>query len=156
YHEVLKARLSVLVDTLAAAIGHRPAVRLFVDSSPLAERAAAQRAGVGWVGKNTLILLPGVGSYVFLCEMLLDIEMPADEPLRKSCGSCDRCLRACPTNAFPEPFLLDANRCISYLTIEHRGPVPEELRPLMGEHLFGCDICQEVCPVNHLGGPLGW
>lgn len=157
YHDTLKARLRDLVTFLERATGRdRIAHRVFVDSSPLAERAAAQRAGIGWWGKNTLILLPGYGSYAFLCALLLDVELPPDEPLRKSCGSCDLCLRACPTQAFPAPYVLDANRCISYLTIEHRGAAPDALRPLMGDHIFGCDICQQVCPVNRKGGPIGW
>ncbi len=148
YHQVLRSRTGELVDALAGELGRRPASRVFVDSSPLAERAVAQRAGVGWFGKNTNILVPRVGSYVFLASVILDIDLIEDEPLRTHCGSCTRCIDACPTGALTVPYALDNSRCISYQTIENRGSIPRDMRPSIGEWVFGCDICQEVCPVN--------
>jgi epoxyqueuosine reductase len=131
--------------------------RIFVDSSPLAERAVAERAGLGWFGKNTMLLLPGVGSWAFLCEVILDLELEPDRPLRKSCGACRRCLDVCPTGALVAPGILDNGRCISFLTIELKDRIPHELRPQVGNWVFGCDDCQEVCPVNRrpLGARLG-
>lgn len=148
YHTVLRERCERLVDALAVALGRRPAARVFVDSSPLAERAVARRAGVGWTGKNTNILVPRTGSWVFLASIILDVDLEPDAPLRTHCGSCTRCIDACPTGAITEPYVLDNTRCISYQTIENRGAVPAGLRPGIGDWVFGCDICQEVCPVN--------
>jgi epoxyqueuosine reductase len=122
--------------------------RIFVDSSPLAERAVAERAGLGWFGKNTMLLLPGAGSWAFLCEVILDLPLDPDVPLKKSCGACRRCLDVCPTGALVAPGVLDNPRCISFLTIELRDSIPRQLRPLIGNWIFGCDDCQEVCPVN--------
>ena len=147
YHEVMLARLeSLLAAVQAAAPGAQG--RAFVDAGPVLERDAAARAGLGWVGKNTLLLHPVRGSWFFLGELFLDLELDHDRPMRDRCGRCDLCLKACPTNAFVGPYVLDARRCISYLTIELKGPIPRELRPLMGAHVFGCDICQDVCPYN--------
>lgn len=116
----------------------------------MVDRAVAQRAGLGWYGKNTNILTKGWGSWIFLAEIVTNLPLVADEPLKTSCGSCEICLHACPTGALPVPYVLDNTRCISYLTIELRGSIPIELRPLMGNLIFGCDICQQVCPVNQL------
>ncbi len=148
YHDVLRARLQTLVDALALELGYRPGSRFFVDSSPLSERAAAQRSGLGWFGKNTNILVHGVGPWGFLASILLDIALPPAEPLLTHCGSCNLCIEACPTGALIDPYTLDNTRCISFQTIENRGSIPSELRPLLGNWVYGCDICQEVCPVN--------
>ena len=126
-----------------------------MDSSPLPERAVAQRAGLGWVGKNTNLLVHGLGSWTFLAAVILDIALPEDEPILTHCGSCDLCLQACPTGALLTPYVLDNNRCISYQTIENRGAIPTELRPLMDDWVYGCDICQGRLPRQPQGG-LHW
>ena len=148
YHKTLRRRASELLDAISRELGYSPGARVFVDSSPLAERAVAQRAGLGWFGKNTNILTHGVGSWTLLVSIIVDIDLPPDEPLRTHCGSCTRCIDACPTGALVEPYVLDNTRCISYQTIENRGAIPHDLRPLVGDWVFGCDICQDVCPVN--------
>ena len=147
YHDVLGERLEKL---LAAVQEMAPGARgrAYVDAGPVLERDAAARAGLGWIGKNTLLLHPQRGSWFFLGELFLDLELEYDRPLRDRCGRCDLCLKACPTHAFVGPYVLDARRCISYLTIELKGAIPHDLRPLMGTHIFGCDICQDVCPYN--------
>jgi epoxyqueuosine reductase len=122
--------------------------RVFVDDGPMNDRAAVQRAGVGWFGKNTNILTPGQGSRGFLSQVITDLDLAPDEPPKKTCGYCVRCIDDCPTDAIIAPYVLDNRRCISFLTIELRGAIPRELRPLVGDRVFGCDICQEVCPVN--------
>ncbi len=165
YHEIIRARLDALaayIRELAPPSAEKSIV--FCDTGRMVDRAVAQRSGLGWYGKNTNILTKGWGSWVFLAEIVTSLELEPDPPLMASCGRCEVCLHACPTQAFVAPYVLDARRCISYLTIEHRGAIPVELRPLMGAHIFGCDICQEVCPVNlvaerrlraagRLGGP---
>jgi epoxyqueuosine reductase len=153
YHDVLKELARTLVGRVQGMVGRPVAARIFVDSSPLAERAVAERAGLGWFGKNTMLLLPGAGSWAFLCEVILDLELEPDRPVRKSCGACTRCLDVCPTGALVAPGVLDTPRCISFLTIELRERIPHSLRPRMGAWIFGCDDCQEVCPVNRKALP---
>lgn len=151
YHIVMRDKLVVLADRISQQLGRPVAIRTCVDSAPVLEREWAERAGLGFVAKNTMLIAPGVGSYVVLGEMLLDVELPPTaptEPPKPRCGSCTRCLDACPTGAFVDAYTLDARRCISYLTIEHHGSIPVELRPLIGTWVFGCDVCQEVCPFN--------
>ena len=148
YHDVLRDRLNRLLDWLRAA---RPDChgRGVVDTAPLLERDFARRAGLGWFGKNTMLLNKRQGSYFFIGALLVNLELAPDPPHTAShCGTCTACLDACPTAAFPAPGLLDARRCISYLTIEHKGDVPAELRAGLSDWLFGCDVCQEVCPWN--------
>ena len=153
YHDVLKELAHARVGRIEEMAGRPVAARVFVDSSPLAERAVAERAGLGWFGKNTMLLLPGGGSWAFLCEVILDVDLEPDVPVRKSCGSCTRCIDVCPTGALVAPGVLDTPRCISFLTIELRDSIPRALRPLMGSWIFGCDDCQEVCPVNRRALP---
>lgn len=146
YHEVMTPRL----EMLAAWLGDQTPMkhRVYVDTGAILERSHAQQAGLGFIGKNTMLIHPRRGSYFFLGEILTTLEFDAyDEPHRETlCGRCTRCLNACPTQAFPQPYVLDARRCISYLTIELKGEIPLELRPLMGNWIYGCDVCQEVCP----------
>ncbi|HEY6511447.1 MAG TPA: tRNA epoxyqueuosine(34) reductase QueG [Burkholderiaceae bacterium] len=147
YHKVLRQRLQQLADRLATAIGpfgHR----VFTDSAPVLEVELAQRSGIGWRGKHTLTLSREAGSMFFLGEIYVDLALPLTEPTSAHCGSCSACIEVCPTRAIVAPYRLDARRCISYLTIEHDGPIPLELRPLMGNRIFGCDDCQLVCPWN--------
>lgn len=148
YHDTVALKLRALHRTLERRLDRPISARVSVDSSPVVDRAVAARAGLGWYGKNTNILTPELGSWVLLGAMLVDVELPPTPPSRKSCGACTRCMTACPTGALIAPGTLDSRRCISYLTIELRGPIPVELRPLMGGWIFGCDICQQVCPVN--------
>ena len=152
YHEVIKPKLQQFALWLRqyarGEINGELETRLFVDTGRMVDRAVAQRAGLGWYGKNTNILTKGWGSWVFLAEIVTNLPLAADTPTRANCGSCEICLHACPTQAFPAPYVLDNTRCISYLTIELRGSIPIELRPSMGNLIFGCDICQQVCPVN--------
>ena len=154
YHHVIRERLTELVDTLRTEIGDIDG-RVFVDSAPVLERDWAARAGNGWMGKNTLLLHPRAGSYFFLAEIISDLELEPDAgPMRDHCGTCTRCIDACPTDAIsPEGYVLDATRCISYLTIELRGAIPDEFSGKMENWAFGCDICQEVCPLNRCAKP---
>lgn len=153
YHKMMRKRLQKLAERIAEAIGPY-GYRVFVDSAPLLEKALARNAGLGWVGKNTLILNRKAGSFFFLGEILVDFPLPANqEQARNHCGSCTACLDLCPTNAFVDANTLDARRCISYLTIEYKGSIDPELRPLMGNRVFGCDDCQLVCPWNRFAKP---
>jgi epoxyqueuosine reductase len=148
YHDLIVPRLEALAEWLRAESGQSYSHRVYVDTGALLERSHAHGAGLGFVGKNTMLIHPRRGSYFFLGELMTDLEFDAyDQPgAATMCGSCTRCLVACPTNAFPRPHVLDARRCISYLTIEHKGWIVRELRPLMGNWIFGCDVCQDVCP----------
>jgi len=151
YHEVMKARLGVLWETLKAEYGGEVEGRVFVDTAPVLEREVARRAGLGWFGKNTLLINTRRGSYFFLGEILTTAELVPDAAALGGCGTCTRCLDACPTGALVAPYQLDARRCLSYLTIELKGAIPEEFRPALaesGNRIYGCDICQEVCPFN--------
>lgn len=148
YHQVLKEKLYALAETIAQHLNRPILARPAVDTAPLLERDYAMQGGIGFIAKSTLAIVPGQGTYVLLGELLLDVALPPSRPAVPKCGSCSRCLDACPTQAFIGPHVLDARRCISYLTIEFRGSVPVELRPKMGNMVFGCDICQEVCPFN--------
>lgn len=148
YHELIKARLERLLESIRTLCGEPIEGRAFVDSGPVLERDFAGVAGLGWIGKNTHLISPKRGSWFFLGELFVDLRLAYDRPIRDRCGSCDLCLKACPTQAFVGPYVLDARRCISYLTIELKGVMPRHLRPLVGNHIFGCDICQEVCPYN--------
>lgn len=147
YHRHMRKRLRALA-AYVASLGEGVQARAMVDTAPVLERAWAARAGLGFVGKNGMLIAPGLGSYVLLGEVVTTLELIPDTPIGERCGSCTACLDACPTDAFDAPYVLDARRCISYLTIELRGEMPEELRDGVGEHLFGCDICQAVCPFN--------
>ncbi len=153
YHEVFKEKLWALHAYVQEQLGREVEARALVDTARIVDRAVAQRAGLGWYGKNTNLLNREHGSWVLLGELLLDVELPPDEPVRTTCGACTRCLPSCPTGALIAPGVLDNNRCISYLTIEHKGVIPRELRPLMRDWVFGCDICQDVCPVNRKAAP---
>jgi epoxyqueuosine reductase len=148
YHAVMRPRLHEIKTVIREAAGSSVRSRAAVDTSAVLERDLAARAGLGWIGKNTNLLHPDLGSYFFIGIVLTTALLEADDVLPDRCGSCDACLAACPTSAFTAPYVLDARRCISYLTIEHRGDITPELRAALGEHLFGCDVCQEVCPWN--------
>jgi len=148
YHVVIRKKLESLEASLRSAVDVPFEVRICVDAAPIVEREFAALAGIGWIGKNTLVLNAELGSYFFLGEMITTLVIAPDEPSADHCGSCTACLDACPTSAFPEPYQMDAARCISYLTIEHRGPIAAEFHRSMGDWVFGCDICQEVCPFN--------
>jgi epoxyqueuosine reductase len=148
YHDVMKLKLQSLLESLEQLAGVPVRGRAFVDSGPVLERDHAGVAGLGWIGKNTQLISPKKGSWFFLGELFVDCPLSYDRPIRDRCGKCDLCLKACPTQAFVGPYILDARRCISYLTIELKGSMPRHLRPLVGNHIFGCDICQEVCPYN--------
>ena len=150
YHDLFAPRLQALAAFLEAQVGQPIRNRWYTDTGPLLERDLAQRAGLGWIGKNTCLITPGMGSYFLLAEILLSIHLEPDPPfVADRCGTCTRCLTACPTGCILPDRTIDARRCISYLTIELKSAIPPELRPLMGEWVFGCDVCQQVCPWNH-------
>ena len=152
YHKVLRKRLQSLATRIEQAIGPF-GYRVFVDSAPVLEKALAEKAGLGWIGKHSNLLNRRAGSWFFLGEIYTDLPLPVDEPAENHCGDCRRCIDACPTGAIVAPYRVDARRCISYLTIELRGAIPRELRPLMGNRIFGCDDCQLVCPWNRFAEP---
>ena len=154
YHVVLRGMLESLRAELQQAIGEPSESRAFVDTGPLIERELAATAGLGWIGKNTMLMHERLGSFLFLGEIVTTLELAPDAPATDHCGTCTRCLDACPTQAFPAPYQLDASRCISYLTIERRGDVPDELAQQIGDWVYGCDVCQDVCPFN-AKAPLG-
>ena len=147
YHAIVEPRLRALLAAIAAIVPGATG-RAYVDTGPLLERELAARAGLGWIGKNTMLLDPGLGSFFFIGIVLTTAELAPDTPLADRCGTCTRCLDACPTDAFRDPYVLDARRCIAYLTIEHRGSMPPAARPGIGGLAFGCDVCQDVCPWN--------
>ena len=153
YHRAMKRRMRDLVRSLERELSSEVAARWYVDDGPMLDRAAANRAGIGWFGKNSNILNPLFGSWVFLAQVITDLDLEPDAPLKKSCGSCSRCIDDCPTGAIVAPYVVDNSRCISYLTIENRGEIPREMRPLVQDWVFGCDICQDVCPVNRKAQP---
>ena len=152
YHKLMRNKLKKLGDKIAAEFEtlaeELPDYRPFVDSAPILERPLAEKAGIGWTGKHSLILNKNAGSWFFLGELLINLPLPVDVPVEEGCNTCVACIKSCPTNAIVEPYIVDGRRCISYLTIEHQGAIPEELRPLMGNRIYGCDDCQLVCPVN--------
>lgn len=146
YHDLLKGRLKHLAQFIVSRFG--PQVKVFVDTAPVMEKPLATQAGIGWQGKHTNLVSRSHGSWLFLGEIYTTLTLSPDPPHADRCGRCTRCLAVCPTNAFPAPYRLDATRCISYLTIEHHGPIPMELRPLIGNRIYGCDDCLAVCPWN--------
>ena len=149
YHDVMLGKLETLHEWLESEVGGPVKGKPYVDTGPILERDLARRAGLGWFGKNTNLVNPRIGSFFFIGALLVDLDLAPDTPFEADrCGTCTRCLDACPTDAFVEPRLLDATRCISYLTIELKGAIPEDLHAQMGTHIYGCDICQDVCPYN--------
>jgi len=152
YHDVMTPRIQQLVGCIKS---ERPEVsaRFYVDTGPVLDKAWAVRAGVGWLGKHTNVITKEYGSWVFLGEIILDVELDYDEPLTDFCGTCTACIEACPTQAIIEPYVLDSTKCLSYLTIEHKGPIPDELKPGFNRWIYGCDICQDVCPWNRFQKP---
>jgi len=153
YHEIMEDYFGKLLVGIRAEVGASVEGRAYVDTGPVLEREFSSLAGVGWIGKNTTIIHPRRGSWFFLGELFLSLDLESDRPIRDRCGGCDLCIRACPTGALVGPYLLDSRRCISYLTIELKGSIPREMRPLVGDHIFGCDICQDVCPYNAKARP---
>lgn len=152
YHGTLRDRATRVARAAALRLDGEVSWRVCVDSTPIAERSLAAAAGLGWIGKNGCLIDRELGSFLLLAEILVDIDLPADDPVAELCGSCERCLESCPTGAFLEPGILDAHRCLAYWTIEHRGPIPDSIKEHMGDRVFGCDVCQDVCPWN---APLG-
>jgi epoxyqueuosine reductase len=148
YHVVLRGKLDAIVERLRNVLSAPFQARVCVDTSAIIEREIAAAAGLGWIGKNTMVLHPRLGSFLLLGEIVTDLDLAPDTPMADHCGTCTRCLEACPAQAFPTPYVMDARRCISYLTIEHRGEIDGELAAKMGDWVFGCDVCQDVCPHN--------
>lgn len=155
YHDIMRDKLKLLADRITTQTPAPVLTRCFVDTAPLLEKAHAARAGLGWIGKNTLLINERFGSWLVLGEIVTDLELTYDKPVESRCGPCRRCLDACPTQAFADPFLLDARRCISYLTVESQSELPPDLASRMADRLFGCDACQETCPFNQHPAP-GW
>jgi epoxyqueuosine reductase len=154
YHDLLKERMRALQSAIEALVDHSVEGRQLVDTARIVDRAVAARAGVGWYGKNSCIIVPGHGSWVLLGELLLDLDLEPDAPLEKNCGRCSICLDRCPTGAIVAPYTIDTPRCLSFQTIEQRGAIPKELRPLLGDWVFGCDVCQDVCPYTKAARPV--
>jgi epoxyqueuosine reductase len=148
YHDVIQRRLDAFVEWLRSSTGDAFEGRAYVDTGPVQERVYAQYAGLGWIGKNTCLINPELGSWIFLSEIICNLELAADQPGFDRCAGCSACLDACPTGALVEPGVLDSSRCLSYLTIENKGAIPVEYRDAIGRHAYGCDVCQEVCPWN--------
>jgi epoxyqueuosine reductase len=149
YHDVLAGRMEVLLEWMRSQAPEPFDARAYVDTGPVQERIYAQYAGLGWIGKNSCVIHPDAGSWFLISEIIISLPLEADAPSIDQCGTCTLCLEACPTQAFAAPHELDATKCISYLTIEYRGTIPDSFREPMGNHVFGCDICQEVCPWNN-------
>lgn len=148
YHEVIRIKLESMLNAMRAEITASFDAKICVDTAPIIEREWAAAAGVGWIGKNTLVLNETLGSFTFLGLIVTTLDLQPDAPVADHCGSCTACLDACPTNSFPNPYQMDASRCISYLTIEHRGDISKPFQEMMGDWIFGCDVCQDVCPFN--------
>jgi epoxyqueuosine reductase len=148
YHDVIGERMERLLEWMRSTSDTPFDARAYVDTGPVQERVYAQYAGIGWIGKNTCVINAEKGSWIFLAEIICSLELEFDRPAFDQCGTCTLCIEACPTKAIVAPGVVDSNRCISYLTIEHRGDIPEEFREAIGTHIYGCDICQEVCPWN--------
>lgn len=152
YHYVIKEKLNALMQQISEEIGEVHG-RAFVDSAPVMDKAWATRSGAGWIGKNANIIRPQVGSFFFIGELIIDLELTADGPMQDYCGTCTRCIDACPTAAITEPYVVDGSKCISYLTIELKSNIPEEFKGKMDNWIFGCDVCQDVCPWNSFSKP---
>src|SRR3954470_215811 len=148
YHDVIGQRLEALLAWMRERSPEPFDARAYVDTGPVQERVYAQHAGIGWIGKNTCLISPSLGSWIFLGAIICSLPLEVDPPAYDQCGTCTLCLEACPTHAIVDPGVIDSTRCLSYLTIEQRGPIPEELAAGMGSHVYGCDVCQEVCPWN--------
>jgi epoxyqueuosine reductase len=152
YHDVMKAKLRELFQRINETIIPVEG-RIFCDTAPVLERYWAQQAGLGWIGKNTQLIIPGMGSYFFLGELFLNVELDYDTPIENRCGTCEACLKHCPTQALERPYHLNANKCLSYLTIEHRGEIPEQQQAEIKDSIYGCDECQKYCPWNRFAEP---
>jgi epoxyqueuosine reductase len=152
YHDVIRDKLYLFLERIQESVGHVEG-RVFVDSAPVLEKAWAKNSGVGWVGKNANLITKQQGSFFFLAELIIDLELQPDGPIKDYCGTCTRCIDACPTEAIVQPYVVDGSRCISYLTIELREAIPSEFKGRMAEWAFGCDICQDVCPWNRFSKP---
>jgi epoxyqueuosine reductase len=152
YHHVIKDKLKIFLAQLRELVGDVNG-RAFVDSAPVHERAWAKKSGLGWIGKNSLLLNKHMGSFFFLAELIVDLELEPDGPVKDYCGTCTACMEACPTHAIPEPYVVDGSKCISYFTIELKDEIPKEVQGKFENWIFGCDICQEVCPWNRFATP---
>lgn len=152
YHIVVRDKLRTFLEEIRKAIGDVDG-RVFVDSAPVMERVWARKSGLGWIGKNTLLLNKDSGSFFFLAELIIDLELEYDGPVKDYCGTCTACMDACPTEAIPEPYTVDGSKCISYFTIELKEEIPADAKGKFGDWIFGCDICQEVCPWNRFAKP---